>query len=72
MTPLRAAPCSKKFKLKEFLSSKNAFSELQSGFRKKHSTSTAVLNYSMVSLDNKTHSAALFIDLSKAFDCVDR
>ncbi len=25
----------------------------------------------MVSLDNKNHSAALFIDLSKAFDLID-
>ncbi len=51
--------------LKEFLSSKNALSEFQSGFRKKHSTSTAiikVLNDLMVSLDNKNHSAALFIE----------
>ncbi len=41
---------------------------------KKQSTSTAiikVLNYLMVSLDNKNHSAALFINLSKAFDFVD-
>ncbi len=38
------------------------------------STSTAiikVLNDLMVSLDNKNHSAALFIDLSKAFDLID-
>jgi len=58
--------------LKDFLSSKNAL-EFQSGFRKKHSTSTAIiklLNCLMVSLDNKNH-AALFIDLSKAFDFVD-
>ncbi len=42
--------------------------------KKKHSTSTAiikVLNYLMVSLDNETHSATLFIDSSKAFDFVD-
>ncbi len=48
--------------LKEFLSSKNPFSEFQSGLRKKHSTFTAfikVLNYLMVSLENKNHSAAL-------------
>ncbi len=60
--------------LKEFLSSKNALSEFNPVLRKKHSTSTAiikVLNDLMVSLDNKNHSAALFIDLSKAFDFVD-
>ncbi len=54
--------------LKEFLSSKNALSEYI------HSTSTSiikVLNDLMVSLDNKNHSAALFIDLSKAFDLID-
>ncbi len=60
--------------LKEFLSSKNALSEFQSGFRKKHRTSTPIIKVLyglMVSLDNKNHSAALFIDLSKTFDLVD-
>ena len=47
----------------------------QSGFRKKHSTITAamkVLNYITEALDKKQHSVSLFIELSKAFDTVDR
>ncbi len=46
----------------------------QSGFRKKHSTTTAalkVLNYIVGSIDNGDFCASLFIDLSKAFDTVD-
>ncbi len=46
----------------------------QSGLRKGHSTTTAilkVLNDIVESLDNKQHCACLFIDLSKAFDTVD-
>ncbi len=45
----------------------------QSGFRKKHSTITAVLkvlNDLVRSLDGKHHCACLFIDLTKAFDTV--
>lgn len=62
------------FQLKEFLSTNNILSEFQSGFRKKHSTTTAalkVVNYFIYFLDNREHCAALFIDLSKAFDTVD-
>ncbi len=46
----------------------------QSGFRKKHSTTTAalkVLNDIVGSIDNGDFCASLFIDLSKAFDTVD-
>uniref|UniRef100_A0A3B3HCE9 Reverse transcriptase domain-containing protein n=1 Tax=Oryzias latipes TaxID=8090 RepID=A0A3B3HCE9_ORYLA len=60
--------------LKEFLYSNELLSTLQSGFRKKHSTITAatkVINDILVALDNKQYCAALFIDLSKAFDTVD-
>ncbi len=45
----------------------------QSGFRKNHSTITAVLkvlNDLVRSLDGKHHCACLFIDLTKAFDTV--
>lgn len=47
---------------------------LQSGFRKQHSTATAALkvfNDVFEALDSKKFCAALFIDLSKAFDTVD-
>ncbi len=46
----------------------------QSGFRKKHSTTTAVLkilNDIVGSTDNGDFCGSLFIDLSKAFDKVD-
>ncbi|XP_013857613.1 RNA-directed DNA polymerase from mobile element jockey, partial [Austrofundulus limnaeus] len=61
--------------LKEFLYSNELLSKLQSGFRKKHSTITAatkVINDIIVALDQKQYCASLFIDLSKAFDTVDR
>lgn len=60
--------------LKEFLTINNILSNFQSGFRKKHSTTTAalkVVNDFIDFLDKKQHCAALFIDLSKAFDTVD-
>ena len=60
-------------KLKEFLTSNNLLSKLQSGFRKKHSTITAatrVINDILVALDKQRYCASL-IDLSKAFDTVE-
>ena len=59
--------------LKEFLSKNCILNDLQSGFRKKHGTVTAtmkVLN-DITAIDEKEHCAALFLDLSKAFDTVD-
>ncbi len=59
--------------LKDFLSVNNILSDFQSGFRKQHSTTTAalkVLNDFTESVDNKKYCAALFIDLSKAFDTI--
>ena len=60
--------------LKVFLNHSSILSPHQSGFRAKHSTTTAtslVLNDIVSALDNKLVCAALFIDLSKAFDTVD-
>lgn len=57
-----------------YLVNNNILSEFQSGFRKHHSCVTAttkVLNDIHTSLDNKSTCAALFVDLSKAFDTVD-
>ncbi len=60
--------------LKDYLETKNILNDLQSGFRKKHSTVTAtmkVLNDFISVIDSKEYCAALFLDLSKAFDTVD-
>ena len=57
----------------EFLESHSIFSNLQFGFRKKHSTNHALLNIVekiKEKLDKKTFSCGVFIDLEKAFDTV--
>ena len=57
----------------EFLEKYDAFYELQFGFRKKYSTNHALLSIVegiRQSLDNKTFSCGVFIDLEKAFDTV--
>ena len=59
--------------LKEFLVDKNILSMFQSGFRKNHSMITAtmkVLNDITCTLDSRKSCAAIFIDLTKAFDTV--
>lgn len=59
--------------LKQFLVSNSILSVFQSGFRKNHSTTTAtmkVLNYTISAQDDHKSCAALFIDLTKAFDTV--
>ncbi len=59
--------------LKEFLVSNSILSRFQSGFRKNHGTVTAtmkVLNDITCALDNGRSCAAVFIDLTKAFDTV--
>ena len=56
-----------------FLNEFNLIYENQFGFRKKHSTEhalTAIIEQIRANLDNKTFSAAVFIDLEKAFDTV--
>lgn len=60
--------------LKHFSSDNKILSQTQSGFRQGHSTITAaisVTNDIITALDDKKSCAALFIDLSKAFDSVD-
>ncbi len=60
--------------LKDYLETKNILNDLQSGFRKKHSTVTAtmkVLNDFISVIDSKEYCVVLFLDLSKAFDTVD-
>ena len=57
----------------EFLESHSVFSNLQFGFRKKHSTNHALLEiFEKIKekLDQKTFSCGVFIDLEKAFDTV--
>ena len=59
--------------LKDFLVRKSVLSKFQSGFRKNHSTATAtmkVLNDVTCALDRGKSCAAVFIDLTKAFDTV--
>ena len=57
----------------QFLEKYDAFYDLQFGFRKKYSTNHALLSIIegiRQSLDNKTFSCGVFIDLEKAFDTV--
>ena len=54
--------------VKLYLASTSALSEFESGFRKKHSTTTStmtVLNDIIEALDDKKCTAALFIDLQR-------
>ena len=60
--------------LKTYLNINYILSPHQSGFRPNHSTvsaTTLVVNDIVNGLDNRKHCAAVFIDLSKAFDTVD-
>ena len=60
--------------LKLFISDYSLLNPFQSGFRAHHSTISAitlVTNDILSALDRRYHCAALFIDLSKAFDTVD-
>ena len=61
-------------RLQNFLLENNILSKYQFGFRKKHSTTHATINLleaTLDGLDNKLKVGGVFLDVSKAFDCVD-
>ena len=60
--------------LYNYLSENNLLSEHQFGFRKNHSTATALLDCTndwYINMDRKLFNLVVFIDLKKAFDTVD-
>ena len=62
-------------RLKSFLEKNKVFSDIQFGFRPKSSTSLAIftlLSGFVETFNKKMYTVALFIDLRKAFDLVDR
>ena len=61
-------------RLNNYLDANKIIVDKQYGFRKEHSTYTALLkmiNDITNELENKNYSLGVFIDLSKAFDTVD-
>ena len=61
-------------RLIEYLERNKILNEHQFGFRKKHSTIHAMINIldtSLEALDQKLTVGGVFLDISKAFDCVD-
>ena len=61
-------------RLINFLQINDIFSNFQFGFRKKHSTSHALLTFIekvTQALDNHSHMLGIFLDFSKAFDTID-
>ena len=60
--------------LYEYLSINNLLSKYQSGFRRLHSTTTALLDATtewFLNMDMGKLNSVVFLDLSKAFDTVD-
>ena len=60
--------------LQSYLTRLNLFSAYQSGFRKLHATATAVIDvsdYIHEKIGQGYYVGAIFLDLAKAFDCVD-
>ena len=61
-------------RLINFLQINDIFSNFQFGFRKKHSTSHALLTFIekvTQAIDNHSHMLGIFLDFSKAFDTID-
>ena len=60
--------------LSEYLESNEILTGEQSGFRKNHSTQSSLLqatNKWLINMDNGCLNGVIFLDLKKAFDCVD-
>ena len=60
--------------LNGYLESNHLLSDSQAGFRKKSSTTTSLLNNTnkwYINMDNGLLNGIIFLDLKKAFDCVD-
>ena len=58
----------------EYLESNHLLSESQAGFRKRSSTATSLLsntNQWYINMDKRLVNGIIFLDLKKAFDCVD-
>ena len=79
--PIAILPCVSKVlekivqkQLTSYLKANDLLSEAQSGFRDKHSTTTALLKVTddwLLAIDKGLYTGAIFIDLKKAFDTVD-
>ena len=60
--------------LETYLESNSILAEQQAGFRKMHSTQTSLLNITnqwLMNMDKGCLNGVIFLDLKKAFDCVD-
>ena len=60
--------------LETYLESNGILTEQQAGFRKNHSTQTSLLNITnqwLMNMDKGCLNGVIFLDLKKAFDCVD-
>ena len=78
--PISIVPCFSKLlekiiklKLDNFLNKHNILSNLQFGFRKDRSTEDAIIKFVndvVNNINNNYYTLALFIDFSKAFDCI--
>ena len=62
-----------KLRVTEYIDKNKILNDKQFGFRKKHSTNHAIINLmetTLEGLDSKLKVGGIFLDISKAFDCV--